>query len=87
MIKNEINNIFDYSTHSFADRSCFEKRVGKASHPFKCTKDGYTTVVSSTEASTSSVLILCTIGEVLCNKQKSNKILALDSKRQKMPGQ
>ena len=79
MIKNEIDNILDYSKHGFADRSCFEKLVEKATYPFKYTKDGYTTVVSSTE--TSTVSSLYTIGEVVSNKQKANKLLTLNAKR------
>ena len=61
--------------------------MDKATQPLKFTKDSYTTIVSSTEASTASVLSICAIGGgVLHDKQKANELLALDEKLRKMPG-
>ena len=84
MIKNEIDNILEYSKHGFVDRSCLEKLVEKATKNFTYTKDGYTTVVSSNEASTASVLSLCAIGDVLRDKRKADELSALDAKRRKI---
>ena len=46
----------------------------------------YTTVVNSTKATTESVLSLCSIDNIHCNKRKADGISALDAKRQKNIG-